>query len=331
MKIGYGAKQHDAYEVSPFYYGKYSLTTGTPRGVAGLGIQAGHRSVPITGPVGPNYWQSGQAPRAATVAMDGMGQYWDMDTGKRLDGMGDYWNKNLEGMGQFARAKKMAMQKMATRRVMTGFPGVDREGAEDIRAPEYQAALTRSKVAVDEAIERRVRKGQHIPRRLRNAAKPIRTMTPLAEAPVREVRERPHPVIRARGMAGFLQWLRAAHPFVFNRMEREHPEFLIRMAGVNKLSGLGQAEDPVASEAPPSQSWSTNIFQFLTSALDRQQEKDIMEMQLQAASRAEPPKVYTDAATGVPISGGGAGFDPRVLIWPVVIGGAALAVFAFMR
>ena len=136
---------------------------------------------------------------------------------------------------------------------------------------------------------------------------------------------------RARGTAGFLQWLPAAHPFVFGRMEREHPEFLIRMAGVNKLSGLGQAEDPVASEAPPSSSWTTSVFQFLDNALARKQEKDIVELQLQAAARAEPPKVYTDAATGAPVSGGGAGFDARMLIWPLVIGGGALAVFAFMR
>ena len=60
MQIGFGAKQHDAYEVSPFYYagrGHYSLTAGgATRPLEGLGVRTGGRIVPITGPSAPDYW-----------------------------------------------------------------------------------------------------------------------------------------------------------------------------------------------------------------------------------------------------------------------------------
>jgi hypothetical protein len=52
MHLGqYGRRQHGAYEVSPFHYGRYSLT-------AGMGGMGG-RVVPISGKPAPFYWGDG--------------------------------------------------------------------------------------------------------------------------------------------------------------------------------------------------------------------------------------------------------------------------------
>ena len=100
MQIGFGAKQHDAYEVSPFYYmgrGHKSLTAGGAH-LGDLGVKAGGRFVPVSGPPAPFYW--GKQP--------GLGHY------------ADYWSKGLEGLGDTRADKFTRLHNAVLRRRAKG-------------------------------------------------------------------------------------------------------------------------------------------------------------------------------------------------------------------
>ena len=105
MQIGFGARQHDAYEVSPFYYmgrGHKSLTAGGAH-MGDLGIKAGGRFVPVSGPPAPSYWHD--SPR---VVMDGLGHH------------ADYWSKGLEGLSDTRADKFTRLHNMVLRRRAKG-------------------------------------------------------------------------------------------------------------------------------------------------------------------------------------------------------------------
>lgn len=230
MKIGFGAKQHDAYEVSPGYYmgkGHYSLTAGGAH-LGHLGIKAGGRLTKTWGPAAPDYWSAG------------------------LEGLG---NNNNNQTGN--RARRFT--------------------------------------ALHNTILRKRAKGQDVPRRLRNAYQKQRAITPGAEKPKVPVKLVPHPRISAKGPAGFLQWFRLAHPVLFARMEREQPQLLVK--GKAAMEGLGQvatAGDPVTTQEPASESWTSGMFSFLDKVLANKQEKNMAEINLELARQGYAPVGFVE-------------------------------------
>lgn len=258
-QIGFGARQHDAYEVSPFYYmgrGHYSLTAG--------GAHLG-RVVPVSGPPAPFYWG---------------------DDGVEIDDA---------GMGQMTRRIHPAAAAIARREGAKIRADVRRHAAGVGREAERRAK--RFEKLHSDVLRRRA-KGQDIPRPLRQAYKRQREITPGAEKPAIPVKLVPHPLISARGPAGFLQWFRRTHPFLFARMERERPDLLVK--GEPAMRGLGQAPDtvgdPITSQEPAPKGWTDKMFGFLDKVLANKHQKNMAEVNLELARQGYAPVGFVEQA-----------------------------------
>ena len=140
-------------------------------------------------------------------------------------------------------------------------------------------------------IIRRRAKGRPIPRRLRSAFKKFKPMTPGAEARNLPVKLKPHPLIRARGSAGFLQWFRFRHPLLFAKMERERPHLIAKAPP--RLMGLGQdpapAPDPVKNQAPAPRAWWQEVLDFGKTTMQNKHEAEMLEIQVEAARAGLAP------------------------------------------
>lgn len=139
-------------------------------------------------------------------------------------------------------------------------------------------------------IIRRSAKGRPIPRRLRAEFKKFRPIAPGAARKI-PVNLKPHPLIRARGTAGFLQWFRLKHPFLFAKMERERPHLIAKAPP--RLMGLGQdpapAPDPVKSEAPAPTSWWQEVLAFGRATMADKHQQEMLEIQVDAAKAGLAP------------------------------------------
>lgn len=265
MQLGqWGAKEHGAYEVSPFYKaGQYSLTAGMGR----LGVRAGGRFVPIAGPPAP-----------------------------------DYWNTNLEGLGRH-------------------------DGGNSARR------FTNLK----NQILRKRSKGQAVPRRLREQYQRHRAITPGAERKKIPVTLKPHPLISAKGSAGFLQWFRSKHPVLFARMERERPELIVKTP-VPAMEGLGQdpgmPTDPITTQTKPSSSWVQQIFGFADKYISNEHQKEMAEINLNLAAQGEAPveAIENLQARMDAMAAGYAAQPPAVKFGiPLAIAAAGVGLFFFMQ
>lgn len=151
-------------------------------------------------------------------------------------------------------------------------------------------------------ILRRRSVGKDIPRPLRQEYKKFKAITPGAEMPQLPVKLIPHPLIRAKGSAGFLQWFRSAHPVLFARMERERPELLVTdraaaMQGLGNAGGTtGMATDPVTTTTVPTSGWSSAMFGFLDKVLVNNQQKNMAEINLELATQGYAPVGFVEQA-----------------------------------
>lgn len=203
----------------------------------------------------------------------GMGEL-DVTTGRMVPVTGppapDYWSAGLEGLGRHDKD----------------------DGGNDARK------FTR----LHQKILRRRSRGKDIPRPLRQEYKKFKAITPGAELPQLPVKLIPHPLIRAKGSAGFLQWFRSAHPVLFARMERERPELLVtdRAAAATTMRGLGQdpgmPTDPITTQTVPTSGWSSAMFGFLDKVLVNTQQKNMAEINLELARQGYAPVGFVEQA-----------------------------------
>jgi len=135
-------------------------------------------------------------------------------------------------------------------------------------------------------IIRRRSKGRPIPKRLSAAFKKFKPIRP-GETRNIPVKLGPHPLIRARGPAGFLQWFRMRHPMIFARMERERPHLIAKAPPF--MGGLGAAGDPIESQAPAPKAWWQEVLSFAEGTMVNKHEKEMLEIQVDAAKAGLAP------------------------------------------
>lgn len=208
----------------------------------------------------------------------GMGHL-DVTTGRMVPVTGppapDYWSAGLEGLGRH-----------------------------DFKSQVFDDGgdVARKFTSLHKKILRRRSRGKDIPRPLRQEYKKFKAITPGAEMPQLPVKLIPHPLIRAKGSAGFLQWFRSAHPILFARMERERPELLVtdRVAAATTMKGLGQdpgmPTDPITTQTAPTRGWADAMFGFLDKVIVNNQQKNMAEINLELATQGYAPVGFVEQA-----------------------------------
>lgn len=135
--------------------------------------------------------------------------------------------------------------------------------------------------------------------------------------------------IQARGVKGFLQWLKVSLPNVYREAEKE-------FNGSAQLQGLGFLGDVLAtaSEAPATKTFSQTLQDIATIAgqvyLTREQlqaQRQVLDMQLQRAQQGLPPLNIDPSQYGVPRAEVGLSSDTRQLLIYGGIGFGALLLF----
>lgn len=159
-------------------------------------------------------------------------------------------------------------------------------------------------------------KGRPVPRRLRTAFKQFKPIRP-GETRNIPAKLKPHPLIRARGPAGFLQWFRLKHPFLFAKLERERPHLIAKAPP--RLMGLGQdpgpAPDPVSNQAPAPRAWWQEMLTFAERSMTNKHDKEMAEIQIEAAKvGAAPLEVLAAAIPTAPAARIGLGVGAALAI-----------------
>lgn len=211
--------------------------------------------------------------------------------------------------GAYSLTAGMGDLKVGTGRMVpiTGPPAPDYwsaglEGLGNGRHKDDGGNAARKFTRLHKNILRRRSTGKDIPRTLSREYKKFRAITPGAELPQLPVKLIPHPLIRAKGSAGFLQWFRSAHPILFARLERERPELLVtdRAAAATTMKGLGQdpgmPTDPITTQTAPTSGWADSMFGFLDKVLANKQQKNMAEINLELARQGYAPVGFVEQA-----------------------------------
>lgn len=140
----------------------------------------------------------------------------------------------------------------------------------------------------------------------------------------------------AKGPVGFLQWLAAVHPQLYDGIRKKHPELLVQAHDITaqmnaSLSGLGDWTDAIGSWV----SSATNVIGNLANAystVKQAQAGPQIQQQLVQAQNAQPPVAYGNAPSippgGTAVTSATSGFGNMGMMIGVgaivVVGGLAM-------